>query len=274
MILGGGVTNSYSQPVRLVPKQNREDKRTLETTVNGTLLPIYDSTMQTLNNQIGYRYGGDGGNDIVRNTGNLPSNGSNIIIDESQIETIAQIRNNMARQKGTGLTVEQAFTMLGHKDENGNIVITNVVANQGVFEQNLEKARRIQEARRLNPNIKQKMPEAEFTRDLQIAMGKHLHDKSIKNPVVIHGHTHPQSIFGDKSNNYSIHDLWGYRELQATGDAIRDDAQVLGMVINDAADFNVVGFNSSDRQFEKYDNISIGDTRLPSFSRNYGSRGR
>lgn len=101
MILGGGVTNSYSQPVRLVPKQNREDKRTLETTVNGTLLPIYDSTMQTLNNQIGYRYGGRGGNDIVRNTGNLPSNGSNIIIDESQIETIAQIRNNMARQKGT-----------------------------------------------------------------------------------------------------------------------------------------------------------------------------
>ena len=28
------------------------------------------------------------------------------------------------------------------------------------------------------------------------------------------------------------------------------------------------------RQFEKYDNISIGDTRLPSFSRNYGLRGR
>lgn len=233
--------------------------------------PNYNSTVATLHRQLGRNaIQGNDGNAIIDGTNRLPRAQTSINIDPSQAAKIESIIQNIERQHGSGMSVEQAFVMLGSQDGNGNVNITDVVIDENFFRQQQQLA-----MQRVRENGgEQRLGEISAVNSpMQVdRIRQHLGNRNITNPVVIHGHTHPESRYGNISNNYSLHDMWAYRDLQASADSMRSDAHVYGMLINNTMDVNVVGFNSDSRQFEKHDNVSVGRARLPSFSGDYHNR--
>lgn len=188
----------------------------------------------------------------------LESNKSKIIIKEELIEKLAYIKSTIVKQKGTGRIQELPFAMLGSKDGNGNIIITDIVYDAVKFENELEEA--------MLGSLD--TAAAEFDEELSTKMSNHLKRKDIEKPVVIHGHTHPQhlGVSANLTNNFSLDDMLAYQQFQENASAVNPNAEVMGMVVNEIGDFNAVNYNQENNTFERMESVQIEDEPLPSFS--------
>lgn len=188
----------------------------------------------------------------------LQQNSSKIIISEELIEKLTYIKSTIDRQKNTGKMEELPFAMLGHKDESGRVIITDIIYESAQFEQRLSNAQ---------PGSLD-TASAVFNENLSQAMSNHLQQKNISHPVVIHGHTHPQhlGVSSNLTNNFSLADMNAYQQFQENTQRVNPNAEVMGMVVNEIGDFNVVNYNSSNNTFERASSVQVGDTLLPSFS--------
>lgn len=188
----------------------------------------------------------------------LESNKSKIIIKEELIEKLAYIKSTIDKQKGTGKIQELPFAMLGSKDRNGNVIITDIVYDAVQFENKLEEAM----PGSLDTAV------AEFDTELSTKMSNHLQRKDIEKPVVIHGHTHPQhlGVSANLTNNFSLDDMLAYQQYQENVSAVNPNAEVIGMVVNEIGDFNAVNYNQENNSFERMESVQIEDEPLPSFS--------
>ncbi len=175
------------------------------------------------------------------------------------IEKLAYIKSTIDRQKGTGTIEELPFAMIGEKDNQGNVVISDILYDKKQFEIRLDDAT----PGSLDTAV------ANFDGNLARQMSNHLQNKNIKNPVVIHGHTHPQHLGVDSriTGNYSLSDMNAYQQFEENVKNVNPNAQTFGMVINEFGDFNTVGFNARSNKFEKFDNIYLGQDKLPSFTK-------
>ena len=188
----------------------------------------------------------------------LNQNRSRVIIKDELIEQLAYIKSTIDRQKNTGTIEELPFAMLGHKDKDGNVIITDIIYEATKFEEQLSEAR---------PGSLDTAA-AVFEGRLAQQMSSHLQQRNIEHPVVIHGHTHPQNmgVSANITNNFSLADLNGYQSFQENTQRVNPNAEVMGMVINEVGDFNVVEYNSSTNTFERANQVQVGNTVLPSFS--------
>ncbi|MBR3885502.1 MAG: hypothetical protein IKJ33_03450 [Clostridia bacterium] len=188
----------------------------------------------------------------------LQQNGSKIIIKDELVEKLAYIKSTIDRQKNTGKLEELPFAMMGYKDEQGNVIISDIVYDSTMFEERLDNAR---------PGSLDTAA-AIFDEKLSRKMSNHLQRKDISHPVVIHGHTHPQHLgVSDKlTNNFSLADMEAYQQFQTNTQRVNPNAEVFGMVVNEIGDFNIVTYNSQENTFERVNQVAVGDTSLPSFS--------
>lgn len=75
------------------------------------------------------------------NCGHLKSTAPKIVINENLTKKLAYIRSTISRQRETGKIEELAFAMLGHKDEQGNVIIDDIAYDQNEFENGLQTLR-------------------------------------------------------------------------------------------------------------------------------------
>lgn len=195
------------------------------------------------------------------NAGNLSSITPKVIISENLTEKLAYIRSTISRQHGTGKIEELAFAMLGHKDEQGNVIIDDIAYDESEFEHRLANA----QAGSLDT------AEAHFGESLTEKISKHAQDKSIQKPVVIHGHTHPQNLNSSTNltTNFSLADMNAYAQFQQNVKQANSNADSFGMVINEVGDFNVVHYDLENSNFEKSQSVYLGQDKLPSYTDGY-----
>ena len=234
---------------------------TLNTTINALLSSGISSQMlNTAKNTVDDRH--------IENmpiSGDLIRSGNKkIIIKPELVEKLAYIKSTIDRQKGTGTIEELPFAMIGEKDNNGNIIINDIIFEKTKFENRLEEA--------IPGSLDTAV--ATFDGELSRQMSNYLQNKNIKNPVVIHGHTHPQHLGVDSrlTSNFSLGDINAYQQFEESVKSVNPNAETYGMVINEFGDFNTVGFDTQSKKFEKIDNVFLGQDKLPSFSKgNYFS---
>ena len=172
----------------------------------------------------------------------LNNNHQNIIISPEITEDLALIKATIDRQRASDTTYEMPFALLGHK-EGDNVVIDQIQYYPEDF------------------NTSGRQAVASFKR-LQKDFEKHC--KSDGEPVVILGHTHPGK--SQANNCHSLHDLYQAKVAQDMAKRINPNATVSAMIINPAGDFNTISYNRETDNFERFNDVFLGEDRLPSFS--------
>ena len=235
---------------------------------NGNLTTAdYNNTLQTLRNQglqnvVNHGLSTIGNNPALyaratMSTNNLPQGSEQIIIDEKFKNELSFFQDTIDQQRDSRTVAELAFFMLGYKDENGNVIVEDVVYDKKDFENELRTAQAN------NSDV-----EAHISDNLLNVMNDYFYNSGHKSPVIIHGHTHPHdpNVSNHRlTTSPSLHDLATYTYLNDIFKSINPNAEAMGLIINEVGDFNTVSVNTQLGRLER-NKVFLGNQRLPSYT--------